>query len=359
MKCGGASLRKSDLLDSPPVLPHRKPESRRKSTPLLEQPPILRQTKAATFRRRAQSINTKSPFTSATLPAGDSKASRMKMKQHLALVNKGGEAIEIEDMIAMAGDLDVIMVATNDRTMSSLIRLATWSEYDHVLFIRRSRHTGRLSVVEAVESGVVSYGITEFIRDWSEGRYFRVAYRKLLGGLHDSSRKALEDFCSSHIGSPFGISGFFFANDFTVTPPSSPDALSSKPAQSSFSRDRTRKPLGSEESNSRRKKLTRRRRKDHSTGRRPWDSRRAFFCSELVAAAYRSAGVLKRECSEGSFTPGKFASKSCPWLAESFQLGPVMQIVLKVNKIFLFNGKLFISLVVFHALIVLYFSNRK
>eukprot|EP00954_Amorphochlora_amoebiformis_P008860 688078-Amorphochlora_amoeboformis.AAC.1 len=53
-----------------------------------------------------------------------------------------GSTINVAEIMHTAGDLDVILVATSERTISSLIRLATWSDYDHVMFLRRSHRTG-------------------------------------------------------------------------------------------------------------------------------------------------------------------------------------------------------------------------
>eukprot|EP00466_Bigelowiella_natans_P013354 jgi/Bigna1/75408/fgenesh1_pg.34_\ len=399
----------------------------------------------------------------------DAKFSRERMKKRLTATNEGGEGgggedddeeeengatINVREIIETADDLDVILVATAERAVSSIIRLATWSKYDHIMFLRRSRFTGRLSIIEAVGTGVVNYSFTKFLKAWMEGRYFRVGYRRLIYVFDREGER--NRGCSREEGS-----GFFFANDtksrlraatrrqeaaaaakpfpqpptasnsvFSLTNSSlrSPDPpvekqlarnvgrssggangvaetrteggrgeITSKSSSSSekhaagegamkasrvhhlnsrvmmstkassaaatstqvFEAREGEKPpstlerLGlivggedneeEEEEERGRRRRRRRRRSQNSPAAAvapgsccyyppPCDwttenSDRSFFCSELVAAAYRAVGILKCNVAEGSFTPGSFAAESCDsWLRPCAQMSKVLSV---------------------------------
>jgi hypothetical protein len=182
--------------------------------------------------------------------------------------------IGIERLQRAAGSLDVILVQTANRGMARLLRIATWSDYDHVLFLHRSPVTKKLFVMEAVQSGVVSYGLSALWADWIRGVYSKVAYRQLTvtpDGLNEQQLKQLGKFCNENNGADFGLKGFFV-------------------------RTKSKK-------------------------------ERTFFCSELVAAAYKTVGLLKEGVSEVSFFPRSFASDSCPWLVGGASLGPLTTII--------------------------------
>jgi len=201
-------------------------------------------------------------------------------------------------------------------------------------------------------------GSIYFLR-WSgmDGRYFRVAYRRLLygdQGVPDQVKEIVEDFCYAHIGNPFGVSGLFFANDTENKVRAKYQSAIANPAFS-MKRDKGSIPAAKAHSESQptsietkpcrtsklKAKPTRlgigcagsgRRKTQHIQGP-VYSEKRAFFCSELVAAAYRAAGVLRSNVSEGSFTPGSFAATSCPWLRNGVRMGKLHTVVFSKNDL--------------------------
>lgn len=218
-----------------------------------------------------------------------------------------GHSIHVAELGAFAGSLDILLVSTAGRAVSKLIRLATWSEYDHVMLLRRSPASGRLSVVEAVRGGVTEYGIEDFLRDWVvRGKYNQVGYRKLslspavaarlLCRPRRNSRRdpqptlpwqkldlVAEEFSRLYVGNRFGLRGIVTQHKRSV---------------------------GSMV--------------DDGEPRHP--ELRTFFCSELVAAALNRAGLLRADISEGSFVPRSFAASNPSWLADGASLSPIAKV---------------------------------
>lgn len=53
-----------------------------------------------------------------------------------------------------------------------------------------------------------------------------------------------------------------------------------------------------------------------------WKEYPSFFCSELVAGAYMSAGIVEPTKSAANFFPGDYANDSSIDFKKGFRLGP-------------------------------------
>mmetsp|Transcript_935 Transcript_935/g.2208 ORF Transcript_935/g.2208 Transcript_935/m.2208 type:complete len:347 (+) Transcript_935:2967-4007(+) len=151
--------------------------------------------------------------------------------------------------IATTGD---ILLFHNRSKLSILTRVLINSNYDHVAMVLRYS-SGRILLFEATQgSGVTLLDWEDYVQQKSYQGVFKVAYRHLEVELTDEMLKGLEDF----IGGVEGKSYFLSAKQIVS-------------------------------------KST-----DESSG---------YFCSQLVASAYKSMGLISQETPSCTFWPGDFS----------------------------------------------------
>jgi len=151
-----------------------------------------------------------------------------------------------------------------------IIRSATSSQYDHVgLFIRRG---GRVGVLEALgESGVMVSSFVAFYRQNWHDQYSAIVVRKVVPALPARALKEMRKFCRGVEGKKYSLTAG---------------------------------------------KLMRR----NSTLRFD-DEKRTYFCSELVAKAFKTVLLLRADCPSTEYYPGSFGQSERLPLLNGYRLG--------------------------------------
>jgi len=157
---------------------------------------------------------------------------------------------------------------------SKMQRLFTRSSIDHVALLLKYSN-GKVVIFESLSNqgvGVVDW--ERFMRlNWHE-MYNRVVYRKVYFGRTAQTLKTLEEFVKQSLGKGFQIN----------------------PA-----------------------KLLRKRNDEEAQG--GVGSERTFFCSELVATAFKRMGLLPSEKAASQYWPGCFTSEGGAEFNEGVRLG--------------------------------------
>jgi len=183
---------------------------------------------------------------------------------------------------------DVLLFNTRG-TGASVIRFGTNSYYDHVGIVLKIEGKNA-SVLEALGDGV---GIVE-IRDFWGFRWWKqyrcIAVRRLHADLPEQSVAALERFISMVIGRKYGLW--------------TPSALKRK--NSVLCAD---------------------------------DPNRSFFCSELVACAYKRVGLLPDHQASCTYVPGAFAECTKMRLLKGAFLGPEEKLIFDKSQLQNSNSK--------------------
>ncbi len=161
--------------------------------------------------------------------------------------------------IAETGDL---LLFQSKSMASNLQRILTRSAFDHVALLVKFPD-GRLVIFEALrENGVTLCDWDRFMtRKW-HSLYNRIVYRKLAHSRTSKFTEILEDFIRQTLGKPFKIN-----------------------------------PI---------KLLRATNENDHS--HKIKDSK-SFFCSELVATAYKRLGLLDHQRAASKYWPGEFSQE--------------------------------------------------
>ncbi|GAB5366594.1 hypothetical protein AAMO2058_001156600 [Amorphochlora amoebiformis] len=185
----------------------------------------------------------------------------------------------LEKVASEAQSFDILLFHSKDRIVAQLIRGLTWSEWDHIMLFFRDTFSGRLFLLEAAQSSIrKGIQLIPFARFASvfklyKEKYSRICYRKLIipGGATPKQLHELSEFARKVRGLSYGISSLFAFFTFT-------EGLSEQ---------------------------------------------RTFFCSELVAAAYRHCGILSPHICTASVYPSHFGEDYNLTLLKGAKLGPI------------------------------------
>mmetsp|Transcript_3432 Transcript_3432/g.5321 ORF Transcript_3432/g.5321 Transcript_3432/m.5321 type:complete len:496 (-) Transcript_3432:211-1698(-) len=171
---------------------------------------------------------------------------------------------------------DVVLFHTRG-TGPAVIRFGTNSAYDHVGVVVKLK--GRPpAVLEALGEGVEMVNISDFRDyDWYK-QYTCMSVRRLHGNLTEKQLEQLEEFVKMVIGRKYNL----------WKPTSLYRRKSTLPAH---------------------------------------NPDRAFFCSELVAAAYKQASLLPSHSASCTYFPGSFAESANMMLLGGASLGPEERII--------------------------------
>ena len=168
------------------------------------------------------------------------------------------ESISDKDFRMRVTTGDIVLFRSKNLT-AKLMRGLTRSQYDHVALALRYE-SGDIALLEATNNEGVNIVYWEdfYFNDWFR-EYDRIVFRHLEVHRTDQMVAELENFLEATLGKKYGIS-----------------------AKKIFSRFRN-----SED-----------------------DTEEKFFCSELVAAAYRQIGVLAESIAPSTIWPGDFSGTS-------------------------------------------------
>lgn len=174
-----------------------------------------------------------------------------------------------------AKDGDVLLFQTRG-VIAGLVRMATIAPYDHVAILYKTQRD-HLMMLESTTEGVTCRSWSSFIISGKFKQYSKVKLRSLIIGEQEfhMTRDRLLDFVSKVHGQEYGIGP---------------------------------------------RKLLRRRSLDGA-------ERRTYFCSELVAAAYKHMGILSKELSSSQYMPGHFSSSFQLSMLKQAELGLEMELV--------------------------------
>ena len=167
---------------------------------------------------------------------------------------------------------DVLLFSTKGMILTKLLRLATRSEYDHVAVVVRVPG-GRLGIMQATEShGVDVQSVRAFAAGKLDASFSKIAVRKLDPKLSFEAQKRLDGFCDSVLGKRFGLHVSKFGQGVLRRASASLDGREiGVPGSDTIQQDRT------------------------------------FFCSELVAKAYKKMDLLEPHKAAALYFPSSFA----------------------------------------------------
>lgn len=165
---------------------------------------------------------------------------------------------------------DILLFRSKDIS-SKIQRSITGSKYDHIALIL-CYASGKIVLLEATQSmGVCLTDWDEFLQNNWQDLYEGIAYRNLIFERTDANLLSLNDFVNKVKGKSYGLS---------------PKKMLLK---GSF--------------------------------RAPGDEK-DFFCSELVASAYKALGIINEKIPSNNFFPGSFEDDKSLGLLEA-KLGPI------------------------------------
>ena len=179
------------------------------------------------------------------------------------------EQISEQQFIDEADTFDILLFQTNN-SGSAMQRIGTWSEYDHIAIIVKQRFLPEeVWFFEATQDGVwyrnwgsKSFG-TSSIKQLVGNFYYKVVLRKLKFERTEKLREKLNEFCAKVEGNPYMLS---YWDQIGL--------VSKESVVGSFV-----------------------------------EQGRGFFCSELVAKAYKYTGIMEpTEDSSSNFNPVHFSS---------------------------------------------------
>ena len=162
-----------------------------------------------------------------------------------------------EDLRTTAKTLDLLLFRSTGRLAPALVRSLTASDFDHVALLIKTQ-SGKVCVFEAVQLGVMLTDIDGLFGEYREGD-IHVTLRRIQvpGGTSDAMLENLSHFIDATCGKAY---------EWTLG-----------------------KMMG------------------RTSGTDFDDETRTFFCSELVAAAYKAVGLLRGDLPSTTYTPGDFA----------------------------------------------------
>jgi len=175
---------------------------------------------------------------------------------------------------AKTGD---VMLFNTRGTAPAVIRFGTGFAYDHVGIVVKL-HGKPAGVLEALGEGVSIANLSDF-RDYGWWKQYRcISVRRLHALLKPRQITALEEFVEMAIGRKYGLwKPTAMLRRASLLPAQNPD--------------------------------------------------RAFFCSELVACAYKKAELLPRVSASCTYFPGSFAECAHMLLLSGASLGPEERII--------------------------------
>jgi len=174
-----------------------------------------------------------------------------------SLVHVPRPTITFNELKKTGRTLDLILVQTKSGIKPALIRGFTRAEYDHIGLILRME-SGEMYIFEALKVGVMLTALDSAQDRWLEEDMSCVLRRlRLPGGATDEMLKRLGHFVDETCGHAYG---------WNLT------KMMRKKSVANFD-----------------------------------DRSRTFFCSELVAAAYKEMGLLRPDIPSSHYPPGDFA----------------------------------------------------
>jgi hypothetical protein len=191
----------------------------------------------------------------------------------IAEKGKKWKVVHISKLAEMADVGDVILFKSKN-SASSLQRKVTGSEFDHVGVV--VRQAMNLQILEATGVGVEVYDLTNRMKAYNLGFSKYICIRKLKWERSEKRLEQLHEFVTAVVGKPYRITAAKIIN-----------------------------------------------RKTTQSGTKEDTEKSGFFCSELVVAAWKAAGVVQPDALSSYFWPVMFASGGSieEYLCEGVSLG--------------------------------------
>ncbi|XXQ36081.1 PH domain-containing protein [Plasmodiophora brassicae] len=169
------------------------------------------------------------------------------------------QVIPASEVVSQCRTGDVVLFRSRG-IRGGIVRQATSSSYDHIGMVLKFK-TKEVGVLEALgNTGVHVSNWVGFIKEKWHEQYSEMAIRHLTSAIPRPTAAHLEAFCRRSIGKKYSWT-----------------------------------PI---------RHVLRRRNTVANTD----DDRRTYFCSELVASAYKSIGYLRSDLPSSAYTPGMFSS---------------------------------------------------
>lgn len=183
------------------------------------------------------------------------------------------EFVSMDDLPQIARSGDILLFRAKN-LVSAVVRGATQSDFDHVALVLK-RVNGEVFLLESLLTGVWTNSWAEFHEKRASG-YARIVLRQLKHVITRPNLTKLASFCQSVKGASYSV------------------------APTKFVTRRSNSVL------------------DFN------DLKRTFFCSELVASAYKHIGLLRTGVSSTQYMPGTFASPDL--LLQGNELGMCVEV---------------------------------
>ncbi|CAD8166860.1 unnamed protein product [Paramecium octaurelia] len=175
-----------------------------------------------------------------------------------------------------------IALFKSKNSMTKVLRAVTLCEYDHICLLYRDN--GQLFVFEAVSNGVGTFPWSDLTERSFVNEYEKVCIRKLNYSKRQTPevQNKLREFITNNLGKEYGLNpGKLLQKVSLIVPPA---------------------PQGQEK-------------------------QRTYFCSELVAKAYKEMGLLEQQKSSTQYFPSDFTSEKKLQLLEGATLDPEMLVI--------------------------------
>lgn len=180
------------------------------------------------------------------------------------------ETIRAKQIFTEAATGDILLFRTKG-IRAKISRMMTGSDYDHVAVILRFKNGG-VGVLEALGfTGVQISNFEMFIREEWHKQYEEISIRRLNRKVTSLEANTLENFVRQSVGQRFGWSPFMRYRRKSIIPKAEED--------------------------------------------------RTYFCSELIATAYKTLGLLSKEIPGCCYMPDHFASSGGLELLKGMSLG--------------------------------------
>lgn len=181
---------------------------------------------------------------------------------------------------------DILLFRSKQLLGPRITRTITNSNFDHVAMILKFEQEGKeVFVLDSTSGQGVAIQRWSTLRDYLHGRnterpmfYDQIVHRHLVGKRTDEMIDNLEIFLKEAVGRQYGISTSKLLQRKTIKKQNSQQPMTAKEEENKVF----------------------------------IEENRTFFCSELIAKAYKVLGIIQndhRSCS--NYFPGNFSSKGC------------------------------------------------
>ncbi|CAK76973.1 unnamed protein product (macronuclear) [Paramecium tetraurelia] len=178
-------------------------------------------------------------------------------------------------------DGDIALFKSKDN-MTKVLRAVTLCEFDHVCLLYRDN--GQLCVFEAVSNGVGTFLWSDLTEQKFVNEYEKICIRRLNYAKRQTPevQNKLREFIKNNLGKEYGLNPGKLLQKVSLIVPQAPQ---------------------------------------------PEDKQRTYFCSELVAKAYKEMGLLELEKSSTQYFPSDFTAEKKLQLLQGATLDPEMLVI--------------------------------